>query len=1057
MSTEYSEDTLVEQPAIGIFEGLGWQAVNCFRETFGERGTLGRETSGEVVLLRRLRGALAKLNPKAPPEALALAVEELVRDRSAMAPAQANREVYGLLKDGVRVETTRRGAAEADPETVTVRVIDWEHPGENDFLLASQFWIAGDLHRRRTDLVGFVNGIPLVFVELKATHRRLELAFRKNLTDYKHTIPHLFWYNALVLLSNGSKSRLGTLTSEWEHFADWKKVARERDTGVVSLDTMIRATCEPGRLLDLVENFTLYREDRDGLAKLVARNHQYLGANAAVQAVRRIEQNRGRLGVFWHTQGSGKSYSMIFFSQKVLRALPGNWTFLVVTDRDDLDQQIYKTFARCGAVTEPHVRARSGKELQRLLQEDHRHVFTLIQKFRTRKGERYPVLSTRSDLIVITDEAHRTQYDTFALNMRNALPNAAFIGFTGTPLIAGEEKTREVFGDYVSVYDHQQSVDDGATVRLFYENRIPELQLQDRDLNEKMNNLLEAAELSPREERRLEREFAREYQLITRNERLETIAEDVVSHFLGRGFQGKAMMICVDKATAVKMHDKVRTHWARAVETARLAVATAADLAERERREARLRYLDETDLAVVVSQEQNEIEELKAKGLDIRPHRKRMVKEDLDEKFKDPDDPLRLVFVCAMWITGFDVPCCSTIYLDKPMRNHTLMQTMARANRVFPNKESGLIVDYVGIFRNLQKALAIYVPTGPGGGGEPPIQEKGALVAELRRRLAAAEAYGTGLGIDLGTLRQAEGLEKVGLLDDAVEAVLASEETKQTFLAQASLIDRLFTAILPDPAANEFASGRALLHVLAEMVRAETGEDDRDLADVKAEAEVLLDRAIAAWSYEIRQPPGRYADRFLDLSRIDFDALAERFARDQKRSDVEKLRRLVEAKCLALAQQNRTRLDYVERFEQMIADYNAGSTNVETLFQHLVKLAKDLTAEEQRHIAEQLSEEELAVFDLLIKPAPELTAKERSAVKAVARELLATLKREKLVLDWHKRQQSRAAVRLTIEQLLDHLPRRYAPELYRSKCEAVYGHVYDAYLGQGRSAYSAAS
>ncbi|MCL5959430.1 MAG: HsdR family type I site-specific deoxyribonuclease, partial [Chloroflexi bacterium] len=457
---DYTEASLVEQPAIILFAALGWETANCFHETLGQNDTLGRESSAEVVLVRRLRAALERLNPEVDHGSIDLAIQELTRDRSAMSPAQANREVYRLLKEGLKVAVFD-GAGRVS--TTTLRVIDWEEPANNDFFLASQFWVSGEIYTRRADLVGFVNGLPLVFVELKASHKRLEDAFRRNLKDYKTTIPQLFWYNAFIILSNGSKSKIGSLTATWEHFAEWKKINSEGEHGIVSLETMIRGTCEPGRLLDVVENFLLFSEGAGGLIKIIARNHQYLGVNNAVSALQRIDHNKGRLGVFWHTQGSGKSFSMVFFSQKILRKVPGNFTFVVVTDRDDLDDQIYQNFARVGAVTESEdwVRAGSGEHLKGLLREDHRYVFTLIQKFHTEQGAVYPELSNRSDIIVITDEAHRSQYDTLALNMRNALPRAAFIAFTGTPLMVGEEKTKDVFGDYVSVYNFKQSIDDG--------------------------------------------------------------------------------------------------------------------------------------------------------------------------------------------------------------------------------------------------------------------------------------------------------------------------------------------------------------------------------------------------------------------------------------------------------------------------------------------------------------------------------------------------------------------------------------------------------------------
>jgi len=491
---DYSEDALVEKPVIRLFQDLRWETANCFDETFlPGGGSLGRETPEEVVLVRQLEPSLKKLNPDLSQEVIDLAIAEITRDRSTMSPVSANRETYQMLKEGVRVQYRN---PQGETVTENVRIIDWDNPENNNYFLASQLWVSGDLYKRRADLVGFVNGIPLVFIELKASHKDLKKAYKDNFRDYKTSIPQLFWYNGIVILSNGSRSVIGTITSEWEHFNEWKRINSEGEEGIVSIETMIRGTCDREKLLDLVENFTLFVEVPGGTAKVIAKNHQFLGVNNAIEALKRIRENQGRLGVFWHTQGSGKSYSMIFFSQKVLRKLSGNWTFVIVTDRLELDDQIYQNFAHSGAVRETQARAESGEDLQRLLREDHRYIFTLIQKFRTEKGGPYPMLTPRSDIIVIADEAHRTQYDTLALNMRTALPNAAFIAFTGTPLIQTEEKTREVFGDYVSVYTYRQSTDDGATVPLYYENRIPELQLTNLGINEDIEKIIEEAELT---------------------------------------------------------------------------------------------------------------------------------------------------------------------------------------------------------------------------------------------------------------------------------------------------------------------------------------------------------------------------------------------------------------------------------------------------------------------------------------------------------------------------------------------------------------------------------
>lgn len=789
---------------------------------------------------------------------------------------------------------------------------------------------------------------------------------------------------------------------------------------------------------------------------MIAKNHQYLGVNNAVDALEKIKANQGRLGVFWHTQGSGKSFSMAFFAQKVLRRVPGDFTFLVVTDRADLDNQIYKTFAGAGLITEPEerVRAESGVHLQQLLKEDHRYLFTLIQKFRTESGATYPKLSDRSDIIVMADEAHRTQYDIFALNMRNALPSAAFIGFTGTPLVAGEEKTREVFGDYVSIYNYKQSVDDGATVPLYYDNRIPEVQLANADLNADIADVLEEADVDEAQERKLAREFSREYNLITRDDRLEKIAQDLVEHFVGRGYKGKAMVVSVDKATAVRMFDKVKKYWAALVADLEGKLATSAG-EDRARIQEQIDYMKSTDMAVVVSQSQNEMQEFRQKGLEIVAHRRRMVTEDLASKFKDGDDPLRMVFVCAMWMTGFDVPSCSTIYLDKPMRNHTLMQTIARANRVFRDKQSGLIVDYIGVFRNLQKALAIYGSASSGGikEGDSPVKPKAELVAALRKAADAAVQFCAERGVDLGKVRAAQAFDRVRALDDALDLLLVNDEAKLQFLAHAALVTALYRAILPDPLANEFAATRAVLQVLAEKIR--SLDPETDITDVMRQVEGLLDRSVIAAKYVI--PESSQPRKLIDLSEVDFEALAKRFKTDHKRIEAERLRGLINQKLKQLVRLNKSRLNYSERFELLIDEYNAGSYNVETFFAKLVEFARDLTDEEKRGIAESLSEEELAVVDLLTRPEIKMTKAQEHQVKKVAQDLLQTLKSEKLVLDWRKKQQSRASVRLAIEEALDQLPDNFDKDLYQKKCDQVYEHVYDSYFGAGGSVYATAA
>jgi len=1052
LPTGYTEDELVEKPAIELFKSLNWQTYNAFHEFETARGSpLGRETKGEVVLVKHLRFALGKLNRELPAEAIELAIEELTRDRSTSSLVEANRQIYRLLKDGVKV-TFQHPETKAET-TEIVKVIDWENPTKNDFLLVSQLWVTGELYTKRADLVGFVNGLPLVFIELKASHKALEDAYKKNLSDYKTTIPHLFWYNAIIILSNGSISRVGSVSAMWQHFGEWKKINSEGEEGIISLATTIKGICEHNRLIDIIENFAIFQEVRGGLIKLLAKNHQFLGVNKAIEAQKQIGKRQGKLGVFWHTQGSGKSVSMIFFAQKILRKIPGNWSFVIVTDRVELDDQIYKEFTRAGVVTEENAQATSSEHLRQLLKEDHRYIFTLIHKFRTEKGIKHPVLSERSDIIVITDESHRSQYDTLAMNMRTALPKASFIAFTGTPLIIGEEKTRQVFGDYISIYNFKQSIDDDSTVPLYYENRIPELQLTNENLNEDIYEVIEESELDESQEKKLQREFSRQYHLITRDDRLETIAKDIANHFMGRGFKGKAMVVSIDKATAIKMYDKSRKYWNESIsdlETKSLAAEETlkAQFAEE------INFMKETDMAVVVSPAQNEIEEMAAKGVDIKPHRKRIVSEDLDTKFKDPDDRFRIVFVCAMWMTGFDVPCCSTIYIDKPLRNHSLMQTIARANRVFPEKENGLIVDYVGVFRNLEKALAIYGSDSGGGikPGELPIQDKSELFELLKKCLATAIAFCLEKDIDIQAIKNTKGFDRINLLDNAVEAILSTDESKKKYLTLIEDVLKLYKAILPDPRANEQAQDVMVLLIIAKKIRSLFPQTD--ITSVTGAIEQILDDSIAAEGYVINSPKDESGvDYKIDLSKIDLETLAEKFKKGRKRTEAEKLRSAVEQRLRAMIAINKARIDYMEKFEKMIEEYNSGSINVEEFFNRLRRFAQDLTSEEKRHIAEQLSEEELALFDILTKPEMDLRESERKTVKKVAKELLDTLKKEKLVLDWRKFQASRASVRVTIEEILDKLPDAYGKAIYQSKCESVFQHIFESYYGPGQSIY----
>lgn len=1039
---KFNEDNLVEQTVIKLIKET-WDDEGCHINAYTDAGDvkLGRDNQGEVVLKKYLLPQLEKLNPTIAKETLNGAVEQLIRDRSQMPLIKANQEIYGLLKDGASVTIPKD---DGTSNTERVQFIDFDTPSNNHFLSVSQLWVVGDMYTRRPDVIVFVNGIPLIILELKASHKSLVDAYKDNIRDYKIAIPKLFWYNLGIIISNGIENKFGSLTAPFEYFNEWKKVDSEENESKTHLSTIIHGICDKGRLLDIFENYVIFDESMSDVRKIVPRYFQYYGVNRAFDRVIHRKDLDGRLGVFWHTQGSGKSYSMVYLSQKVFRKLQGNFTFIIVTDREQLDGQAYKNFANVGAVYEKHVRADSIKDLKILLAEDHRQIFTTIQKFQDISG----AVSDRENVIVMTDEAHRSQYDTYAQNMRKALPKASFIGFTGTPLMtAGEEKTKDTFGDYVSVYNFGQSVKDGATVPLYYENRVPKLENVNKNLEEDLAKVMDFYDVQIEEEEKIEQEFSTFYHLITREDRLNAIARDIVEHFVGRGYDGKAMVVSIDKKTAVRMYDKVKREWMRYIAKLRLELSRTTDEREQEKILATLEKHESVDMAVVVSQSQNEIADLEPFEIDMKPLRARIEKEDLEEEFKKSDSNLRIVFVCAMWMTGFDVPNLSTLYLDKPLKNHTLMQTIARANRVAEGKTNGLIVDYIGVFRNVQKALAIYAATNADD--DEIIRSKEELLENLKALMDTVYSFFQNEKLDLNVLISAPGDQKLLLLEHYANIIIAILEKKKRFLNLASDLYNAYRAVLPDPSAEDFYDRVTAIRVIASRIR-DVGSLSVDLSAIKKDLEDLLDKSIQAGKYVIPQHK-----RIKDLSALDANALHDFFATlENKNMQAESLSAELEAKIEEMMKKNKKRARFLERLMSLLSEYNNGSHDIDKLFDDLVELAKDLNEEEQRAVKENLSEEELAIFDLLIKE--NLNPNEVEKVRKVARELLAKLKQEKLVLDWREKEITRAGVKTTIVDILyDSLPEPiYTENECQYKGTEVYNFVYEHYLDAKNFVYS---
>jgi type I restriction enzyme R subunit len=1120
-----SEDRLVQKTFTEHLEKvLGWESVYAYtNETFGPQGLLGRSSERDVVLVRDLRSAVERLNRDLPSSAREQAIEKLIRIDFARSLLQHNREFYGFIETGVPVEW-RDDTGET--RHARARVIDFQNSTGDDgkpnnrFLAVRELKIQGvrvPYYNRRADLICFVNGLPVVFIELKAVYRNIRAGFDNNLTDYlnEYSIAHAFHHNAFLVVSNGDQARYGSITSRWEHFVEWKRNS-EKEKGRVDAEALLDGLLSKERLLDFIENFILFDDSRaGGTRKIVARNQQVLGVNNAVASVLRQEELKhqfppgkrlieyvptselllaadgplrdsaygtsvpakrkekdhlplvkrahpdlGRLGVFWHTQGSGKSYSMAFFAEKVRRIVPGNFTFLLMTDREDLDDQIWRTFVGCGITDEKTPRASSGRELQFILCGNHRFVFSLIHKFNQPVKKPY---SERDDIIVISDEAHRTQAGKFARNMRLALPNAAFIGFTGTPLFKHDELTRRIFGDYISRYDFKRSEEDQSTVKLIYENRGEKLGIARLDLNDRIAEAVEKADLDPDQTALLEKLLGKDYEVFTADDRLDKLADDFVEHCSTRWQTGKSMLVCIDKITCGRMFQRIEPRWHSKlagvkalipVKETELAVVTDPDVREHLGKELEFlrgqeQWMESSVIEIIISEAQNEVRDFQRWGVDIIPHRVVMKtgfqtpdgkRVDVEDAFKDPQHPFRIAIVCAMWLTGFDVECLATLYIDKPMKAHNLMQAIARANRVYPGKDCGLIVDYNGMLKSLREALAQYAlgDEGEGDGGSgivAPIEE---LVAALVQAVEAAERHLKGLGFDPDRLRGATGFSRIEALRDAVEALYTSDEAKRRFEIMARQVFIRFEALLMEPSAFAYAERHDNIEAIYKKL--EEKRDTADVTEVLKELHRIVNEAIRAQAHGEDHAEGLK----VDLSQIDFERLRDEFATKvrRKHAALQDIRQVVEKKLVQMLGRNPMRMDYYKKYQEIIADYNREKdrVTVEETFARLVDLAKSLDAEERRAAEEGLSEDELALFDLLFKKNISKTDRER--LKQASKALLESL-RELLrpMHDWTQNIATQAEVRVFIlDNLWEALPR---PPFSEEETEAVANRVYE--------------
>ena len=1044
MSKDYSEDQLIQKSAADLLEKeLGWTSVMAWdAEVLGEAGTLGRKSYHEVLLVRHFCKALKALNPWMTEKQLAEAVERMTERMSSQTLMQINEQKYQYIKDGIPVTRTKPNG---ETEEVKAKVIDFASPQKNEFLCVRELWVYGALYRRRADIVGFVNGIPLLFMELKNHDVEVVDAFNKNYRDYLDTIPQLFYHNAFIMFSNGLEARVGTIDSKWEFFHEWKRL-NEMEAGSIELPTMLRGICKKENFLDLLENFILYDHSDGRTAKIMARNHQYLGVNQAVEMYRNREYVNGKLGVFWHTQGSGKSYSMLFLAQKIRRKFAGSPTIVVLTDRDELNKQISDTFENCGMLGKVKARefiAQSGEDLITKLKGNPSFIFSLIQKFNRPDAE--PIYPDH-DIVVISDEAHRTQNGIFADNLMHLLPTASRIGFTGTPLLSNDNITARTFGGYVSIYDFKRAVEDKATVPLYYENRGERLQdLENPEINEEIASALEqAGDMDASQLAKLEREFAKEVHLLTAKKRLRIVAKDFVRHYSDLWSSGKAMMVSYNKVTCVRMYEYVQEYWQQEIATLKKQIASSASQQEVQELNRKLKWMQETEMAVVVSQEQNEIQTFQKWGLDITPHRLKMEKRELDKEFKDKDNKLRVVFVCAMWLTGFDVKTLSCLYIDKPMKAHTLMQTIARANRVAEGKTNGLIIDYIGIVKALRQALADYTANPEGEGGNDPTIDKQELIKHVHEAIAAATAFLKEHEFEIQNLIEADNFFKLFLLKEAANAMCETAEVRKTYCTYATTLLKLWKYLDREDITAEMKQHKdAIEAIYKELQKKRKHADITDLSVAINEIvneHLQIDSNIVAESSESRR---------FDISCINFDLLRREFAkRKDKYLVIKDIQDLLQERIAQMLAQNPSRINFYEKYQEIIREYNQeqNRVNIEQTFEELMQLSQQLTEEEKRYVREGFeNDEQLSMYDVLMKD--NLSKEDIKKLKKVAVDLLAKIKDLIETMDhpFDKRETKATIIIAIRDTLWRELPESYSDESINYYKEAVYNYVSQRY------------
>lgn len=991
--TSFIAESHIEHAALEILSSLGYETLFGPDIAFdGE--TPERKSYREVVLVNRLKKIVDRLNPSIPEEAQEETIKKILRANSPTL-IENNKTFHSYLVNGVPVEYRKDGRIKND----IVKIFDFENPQNNEFLAVNQFTVIENEHNRRPDIVVFINGLPLAVIELKnpADENATIWSAFNQLQTYKQEIPSLFTYNEALIISDGTEARAGTLTSNKEWFLSWKTI----DGTVLApksepqLKILLLGMFNKTRILDLIKNFVVFRENRKNTAKVIAAYHQYYTTNKAVQfTIDAIKKDR-RIGVVWHTQGSGKSLTMAFYSGKlVLNKQLENPTIVVITDRNDLDDQLFGTFSACAnLLRQEPVQANSREELRKyLMVASGGIVFTTIQKFFPNKEKNentYPTLSRRKNIIVIADEAHRSQYDFidgFARHMRDALPNASFIGFTGTPIELSDRSTRNVFGNYIDIYDIEQAVEDGATVKIFYESRLAKLDLNP---NEKPYIDPEFEEVTEMEEEykkeKLKSKWARLEAVVGSEKRIDLVAKDIVEHFEKReeALKGKVMIVCMSRRICVDMYNaiaKLKPQW----------------------------HSDDDNkgiMKVIMTGAASD-------PLDWQQHvRSKSRRQELATSFKDPNDNFKIAIVRDMWLTGFDVPNLHTMYIDKPMRGHGLMQTIARVNRVFKDKPGGLIVDYLGLAYELKQALSTY--TASGGRGKPVLdQEEAVKIMKEKYEIVSAMFY----GFDYTKFFTGTPQEKMAIIPAAIEHILKQKNGKERLLKYVTDLSKAFALSVPNEEAIKIRDDVAFFQTVRSAIAKITTLHGKGNEELDTAIRQIVSKSIS--SDEVIDIFAVAGIKKPDISILSDEFLEEIRGMKQKNLAVEMLKKLLNDEIRTQSKRNIVQArSFAKMLEETIKRYQNRSIETAQVIIELIKLAKEVKESQKRGDKLNLSEDELAFYDALANNESAREVLGDELLKNIARELT-VLVRKNTSIDWTLRESVKAHLRVIVKRLL---------------------------------------